>query len=519
MTTVPIRRALLSVSRKEGIVELARFLAERGAEILSTGGTATLLEKEGVPVKEVSAYTGSPEVMDGRVKTLHPRVHGGILARRGTKHIEDLEKLGGAPIDLVVVNLYPFEKVVAQPGAAIHEAVENIDIGGPSMVRSAAKNFESVAVVVDPSEYKALMEEIAERGGTTLKTRRRLASEAFQRTSLYDGAIGRYLSQVDAEGDELIRSEETFPPFLPLHFRKAQDLRYGENPHQEAAFYAEGDRFLPGLVQHQGKELSFNNILDLGGAWSLSCELPKPACAIIKHTNPCGVGVGEAALSAFLRAKETDPVSAFGGIVALNVACDAAAAAAMGELFLEIVVAPSYEEGALAVFAKKKNLRVLGLRDQDPFPGWDYKRVPGGLLVQTPDLPDHPEERVVVTKRQPTEEERRALELQWVVAKFVKSNAIVFGDATGTVGVGAGQMSRVDSSKLAAMKACRDPKGCVAASDAFFPFADGVEELAKVGITAVIQPGGSVRDEEVIQAANRLGMAMIFTKTRHFRHG
>jgi phosphoribosylaminoimidazolecarboxamide formyltransferase/IMP cyclohydrolase len=519
MTTVPIGRALLSVSRKEGLVELARFLHGRGVEILSTGGTASLLAKEGIPVKEVSAYTGSPEVMDGRVKTLHPRVHGGILARRGTKHLEDLEKLGGAPIDLVVVNLYPFERVIAQPGAAVPEAVENIDIGGPSMVRSAAKNFESVAVVVDPCDYKALMEEVAEKGGTTLATRRRLAAAAFQRTAQYDGAIGRYFSQVAVEQDELVRSEDTFPSFLPLFFHKAQDLRYGENPHQEAAFYAEGDRFLPGLFQHQGKELSFNNIMDLGGAWSLACELPKPSCAIIKHTNPCGVGLGEDALAAFLRAKETDPVSAFGGIVVLNIPCDAAAAQAMGDLFLEIVAAPSYDQGALAAFAKKKNLRVLSLRDQDPFPGWDFKRVPGGLLVQTPDLPDHQEERTVVTKRAPTNEERKALELQWTVAKFVKSNAIVFGDAAGTVGVGAGQMSRVDSSKIAAMKACRDPKGCVAASDAFFPFADGVEELARVGITAVIQPGGSIRDDEVIKAADRLGMAMIFTKTRHFRHG
>lgn len=519
MTTVPIRRALLSVSRKDGLVELARFLHGRGAEILSTGGTASLLEKEGIPVKEVSAYTGSPEVMDGRVKTLHPRVHGGILARRGTKHIEDLEKLGGAPIDLVVVNLYPFERVVAQPGTSIPEAVENIDIGGPSMVRSAAKNFESVAVVVDPSEYKPLMDEVADRGGTTLATRRRLAAAAFQRTAQYDGAIGWYLSQVGVESEELVRSDDTFPPFLPLFFRKQQDLRYGENPHQEAAFYAEGDRFVPGLVQHQGKDLSFNNIMDLGGAWALSCELPRPACAIIKHTNPCGVGLGGDALSAFLRAKETDPVSAFGGIVALNICCTAAAAEAMGDLFLEIVVAPSYDEGALAAFAKKKNLRVLSLKDQDPFPGWDFKRVPGGLLVQTPDLPDHPEERTIVTKRKPTEEEQKALQLQWVVAKFVKSNAIVFGDALGTVGIGAGQMSRVDSSKIAAMKACRDPKGCVAASDAFFPFPDGVEELAKAGITAIIQPGGSIRDEDVIKAADRLGLAMIFTKTRHFRHG
>lgn len=519
MKTVTVRRALLSVSRKEGLEGLARFLSQRGVEILSTGGTAKLLREAGVEAKDVSSYTGSPEVMEGRVKTLHPRIHGGILARRNQAHLADLDRIGGSPIDLVVVNLYPFERVIATPGAAIEEAVENIDIGGPSMVRSAAKNFESVTVVVDPADYGPLMQEMEREGGITLATRVRLSAKAFARTAQYDGAIARYLSTLRVETGELVRNGGTFPDFLPLFFRKAQELRYGENPHQEAAFYRENDRFLGALVQHQGKELSFNNLLDLNGAWALACDLPSPACAIIKHTNPCGVGLGKDAASAFLRAKETDPVSAFGGIVAFNVACDTEATRALSDLFLEIVVAPSFEEEALALFSKKKNLRVVSLKDQDPFPGWDLKRVAGGLLVQTQDLSEHPEERKVVTKRAPSKSETAGLELMWKVCKHVKSNAIVIGDAQGTVGVGAGQMSRVDSVKIAKMKACRDTKGCVAGSDAFFPFPDGLEELASGGVTAVIQPGGSVRDQEVVQAADRLKMAMVFTGARHFKHG
>jgi len=519
MKTATVHRALLSVSRKDGLVELARFLASKGVEILSTGGTAKLLKEEGIAVKEVSSYTGSPEVMGGRVKTLHPRIHGGILARRTQDHLADLERIGGAPIDLVVVNLYPFERVVASPGASIQEAVENVDIGGPSMVRSAAKNFESVTVVVDPSDYALLTQEIEREGGVTLPTRLRLAAKAFQRTSQYDGAIGRYLSTLAVETDDLVRDGVAFPEFLPLFFHKAQDLRYGENPHQEAAFYREGDRFLGSLIQHQGKELSFNNLLDLNGAWALACDLPVPACAIVKHTNPCGAARGKDAASAFLRAKETDPVSAFGGIVAFNVPCDGEAAKALADLFLEIVVAPAFDEEALQLFSKKKNLRVVQLKDQDPFPGWDLKRVSGGLLVQTQDLSGAPEERKVVTKRTPTKEEGAGLELMWKICKHVKSNAIVIGDSQGTVGVGAGQMSRVDSVKLARMKACRDTKGCVAASDAFFPFPDGVEELAAAGVTAVIQPGGSVRDHEVVTAADKLKLAMLFTGARHFKHG
>jgi phosphoribosylaminoimidazolecarboxamide formyltransferase/IMP cyclohydrolase len=519
MNTITVRRALISVSRKDNLPELAKFLAARGVELLSTGGTAKLLREEGLEVKDVSAYTDSPEVMGGRVKTLHPRVHGGILARRNEEHLKDLERLGGAPIDLVVVNLYPFERVVASPGASIGEAIENIDIGGPSMVRSAAKNFESVAVVVDPSDYPTLMEEIEREGGVTAKTRLALSAKAFQRTAHYDGAIARYLSVIQMEAGELVRNGGPFPKFLPLFFEKMQDLRYGENPQQEAAFYREGDRFLGALKQHQGKELSFNNILDLQGAWALACELPRPGCAVIKHTNPCGAAVGKDAESAYRRAFMTDSLSAFGGIVAFNTPCDGAAALALADIFLEIVVAPEFEPKALELLGRKKNLRVIELRDQDPFPGWDLKRVSGGLLVQSQDLPGLPEERRAVTKRQPTEEESAALELAWKVCKHVKSNAIVIGDSEGTVGVGAGQMSRVDSVKLARMKAFKETKGCVAASDAFFPFPDGVEELAAAGVTAVIQPGGSIRDPEVIEAANKLRLAMVFTGTRHFKHG
>lgn len=519
MKTVEIKRALISVSRKDGVADFARFLSGKGVELLSTGGTAKLLKEEGLPVMDVAAYTESPEVMGGRVKTLHPRVHGGILARRIPEHLADLERLGGKPIDLVVVNLYPFERVVASPGSSIEDAIENIDIGGPSMVRSAAKNFESVTVVVDPDDYAAIMEEIEREGGVTPATRLRLCKKAFQRTATYDGSIARHLSRIAVESDDLVRNGGTFPEFMPMFFDKVQDLRYGENPQQDAAFYREGDRFLAALSQHQGKELSFNNIMDLNGAWALACELPSPGCAIIKHTNPCGVGLGDTATAAFNRAKMTDPVSAFGGIVAYNTTCDGEAAQALSDMFLEIVAAPAFEPKALEILSRKKNLRVIELKDTDPFPGWDFKRVAGGLVVQTQDMPGLPEDRKVVTKRAPTDDEMKAMELTWKVCKHVKSNAIVFGEADGTVGIGAGQMSRVDAAKLARMKAFKDPAGCVAASDAFFPFPDGIEELAACGIKAVIQPGGSIRDAEVIDAADRLGLAMVFSGVRHFRHG
>ncbi len=519
LKTVAVHRALISVSRKDHLAEFARFLSGRGVEILSTGGTAKLLREQGVAVKDVSDYTGSPEVMEGRVKTLHPKVHGGILARRAEpSHLRDLESLGGAPIDLVIVNLYPFESVVAA-GAAIPEAVENIDIGGPSMVRSASKNFESVTVVVDTADYAPLMAEMEKEGGITGPTRLRLASKAFQRTAQYDGAIARYLSGLKVDEGELARNGGTFPEFLPLFFHKAQDLRYGENPQQQAAFYRDGDRFLGALKQKQGKELSFNNILDLQGAWALACEMPRPACAVIKHTNPCGAALGKTMAAAVRRALQTDPQSAYGGIVAFNAPCDGESAQVLADIFLEIVVAPAFDAKALEIFARKKNLRVIEMKDQDPFPGWDFKRVWGGLLAQTQDLPGLPEERRTVTKRVPTAEEMAALELAWIVCKHVKSNAIVLCDAEGTVGIGAGQMSRVDSTKIARMKAFKDTQGTAAASDAFFPFPDSVEQLAEAGATAVIQPGGSIRDAEVIAAADRLNVAMVFSGARHFRHG
>jgi len=519
MKTTALHRAVISVSDKRGIEDFARFLAERGVELLSTGGTFKALEKAGVKALEISEYTDSKEVMGGRVKTLHPRVHGGILAKRNEEHLADLESLGGLTIDLVVVNLYPFERVTASPGCAIPDAVENIDIGGPSMVRSAAKNFEAVTVVVSPGDYAPLMKEIETEGGVTPETRFRLAKKAFRRTAEYDAAISRYFSRITVRSGDLVRNGGTFPEFLPLFFRKKQDLRYGENPQQEAAFYGEDDRFLSALVQHHGKELSFNNIMDLNAAWSIVCELPEPGCAVIKHTNPCGAGLGTSALEAFERARVTDPLSSFGGIVTFNVPCDAAAAEAMKGIFLEIVAAPSFDDEALEILKKKKNLRIVTLRERDAFPGWDFRRVAGGLLVQTQDLPGRDEKREIVTRRKPTDEETNAMELAWTVCKHVKSNAIVIGDSTGTVGVGAGQMSRVDSVKIARMKAYRDTAGCVAASDAFFPFPDGIEELAAAGVTAVIQPGGSIRDKVVIEAADKAGMVMVFSGTRHFKHG
>jgi phosphoribosylaminoimidazolecarboxamide formyltransferase/IMP cyclohydrolase len=513
-------RAILSVSNKAGLVGFARQLEGLKFEIFSTGGTKKSMAEAGLKVRGISDITGFPEILDGRVKTLHPMVHGGILARRDLKeHMQELDSHKIGLIDLVVVNLYPFETVVSNPGTAIPEAVENIDIGGPSMVRSASKNFESVTVVVDPADYNDLMAEIEREGGVTGATRLRLAAKAFQRTAQYDGAIAKYLSDVKMDGSDMVRDGGPFPEFLPLFFHKAQDLRYGENPQQEAAFYRDGDRFLGALRQFQGKELSFNNILDLQGAWALACELPRHGCAIIKHTNPCGAGVARDAAAAVRRALLTDPTSAFGGIVAFNTPCDGEAAQVLADIFLEIVVAPAFEPKAMEIFGRKKNLRLIQLKDQDPYPGWDYKRVAGGLLVQTQDLRGLPEDRKVVTRRKPSAAEMAALELAWVVCKHVKSNAIVLCDAEGTVGVGAGQMSRVDSTKLARMKAFKDTKGTVAASDAFFPFADGVEQLAEAGVTAVIQPGGSIRDPEVIEAADKLKIAMVFSGARHFKHG
>jgi phosphoribosylaminoimidazolecarboxamide formyltransferase / IMP cyclohydrolase len=521
-----VRRALLSVYRKDGIADLARELATRGFEIVSTGGTAAALEQAGVKVVGVSDATGFPEILDGRVKTLHPKVHAGILARRDRpEHLEALGRLGIAPIDVVVVNLYPFEDKVAK-GAPFDEAVENVDIGGPTMVRAAAKNFRHVAVVVDPADYGLLVEQLDRKDGIDAATRLYFAQKAFRHTSRYEAAIAGYFAQVESrtEGFGVAESEDVFPYRLSLSFEKVQDLRYGENPHQRAAFYSDLGSTLYSVAaarKIQGKELSFNNILDLDAAWRLVTELSEPACVVVKHTNPCGTAIGETPLEACDRAWESDPVSAFGGVVALNRRVDAATAKKLAAVFVEAVIAPGFEGDAKKALAGKKNLRVM---DMDTtgihrVTGFDLRRVMGGMLAQEWDLHRLDRDKCeIVTQRKPTDEEWKALLLAWTVCKHVKSNAIVYANAFQTVGVGAGQMSRVDSARFAALKAQLPLAGTVVASDAFFPFRDGVDEIAKAGATAVIQPGGSVKDEEIIAAANEHKLAMVFTGVRHFRH-
>jgi len=516
-----VRRALLSVSDKSGIVELARGLSALGVQLVSTGGTAQLLAREGVPVTEVSAVTGFPEMLDGRVKTLHPKIHGGLLARRDdAKHQAALQAAGIDPIDLLVVNLYPFRSTVADPDCRLEDAVENIDIGGPAMLRAAAKNYGGVTVLVDPADYARVLDEIRSHGETTLETRFLLARKVFAHTATYDGAIAGYLASLDAAG---ARAE--YPAFLSLPFHKLQDLRYGENPHQSAAFYRD-ERPVPGALsgyrQVQGKELSYNNIADADAAWECVKQFEEPACVIVKHANPCGVALAQSAAAAYDKAFKTDPVSAFGGILAFNRALDLAAAQAINRQFAEVVIAPRVERDALSEFSRKANLRVLEIafaRESQPH---DYKRVGGGLLVQSSDArPISRAELKVVTKRSPSEAQWNDLLFAWRVAKFVKSNAIVFCRDAMTLGVGAGQMSRVDSVRIATQKAAAAKlalEGSVVASDAFFPFRDGVDVLAEARAAAVIQPGGSVRDEEVIAAANEHGLAMVFTGVRHFRH-
>ena len=520
------RRALLSVYRKDGLVDLAKGLVSRGFEIVSTGGTATELEKAGVAVTGVSKITGFPEILDGRVKTLHPIVHGGILARRDLpEHQAALEKHGIAPIDVVVVNLYPFEEKVAK-GCSFDEAIENIDIGGPTMVRAAAKNFRHVAVVVDPADYGLLLEQLDREGGIDAATRLYLAQKAFRHTGRYEAAIAGYFSQVEAREGAYVPAEtdETFPYRLSLTFEKVQDLRYGENPHQRAAFYSDLGSTLFSVAaarQMQGKELSFNNILDLDAAWRLVTEIDDPACVIVKHTNPCGTGTGASPLEAYERAWACDPTSAFGGIIAFNEKVDAAAAKKVTGQFVEALIAPGFEKAALEVLGKKTNLRVMNMDTTaiHKVSGFDMRRVMGGLLAQQWDLHRLERDRCeVVTKRRPSEEEWKALLFAWTVVKHVKSNAIVYSNAVQTVGVGAGQTSRVDSARIAAQKAVLPLAGTVVASDAFFPFRDGIDEIAKTGATAIIQPGGSVRDEETIAAADEHGVAMVFTGVRHFRH-
>jgi len=515
-----IQRAILSVTDKTGLVEFARKLSHLCVELISTGGTAKLLRDSGIPVKDISELTGFPEMLDGRVKTLHPKVHGGILHRReNPAHRSAVAEHGILPIDMVVVNLYAFEKTAAKPNVHFDELIENIDIGGPSMIRSAAKNFQDVAVVTAPADYDQIAEELAQSGGTlSSATRWRLAQKAFATTAAYDSAIASTLERVSANGRFDFHVEVAFPQTLRLSFNKVMDLRYGENPHQKAAMYSDGSgQGVANGRQLQGKELSYNNIVDLQAAWDLAQEFEEPVCAIIKHTNPAGTATGQTLVEAYKKALECDPVSAFGGVIGVNRPVDGAAAEEMAKLFLEVVAAPSFDEAARAKFASKKNLRLVEITDARQ--KWVLKNVSGGILLQDADVrPLAESDLKVVSKRQPTAEEKRALLFAWKVCKHVKSNAIVYARDGQTVGVGAGQMSRVDSCKIGAMKAVLPLKGTVAASDAFFPFPDGVEEIAGAGATAIIQPGGSVRDQEVIETANRLGLAMIFTGVRHFRH-
>ncbi|HEB93551.1 MAG TPA: bifunctional phosphoribosylaminoimidazolecarboxamide formyltransferase/IMP cyclohydrolase [Gammaproteobacteria bacterium] len=518
-----ITRALLSVSDKTGILDFARELHARGVEILSTGGTARLLADNGVPVIEVSDYTGFPEMMDGRVKTLHPKIHGGLLGRRGSDDAVMAEH-GIQPIDLVVVNLYPFAKTVARPDCDLALAIENIDIGGPTMLRAAAKNHAAVTVVVDASDYDGVLAEMDSHDGIVSDaTRYSLAVKTFEHTAHYDGAIANYLGAIDLAG-----GKDGFPRTYNIQWQKKQDMRYGENPHQKAAFYVEAhpaEASVATAKQLQGKELSFNNIADTDAALECVKQFEVPACVIVKHANPCGVAIAEDIHHAYDRAYRTDPTSAFGGIIAFNRSLDAFTARDIVEQqFVEVIIAPSIDDDARAILAEKKNVRVLACGDWgvERVAGLDYKRVNGGLLVQDRDLGMiTPEQLNVVTRRAPTAQELRDLLFTWQVAKYVKSNAIVYGRDGITIGVGAGQMSRVYSARIAAIKAADaglEVKDSVMASDAFFPFRDGLDSAAEVGISAVIQPGGSMRDAEVIAAADEHGIAMVFTGMRHFRH-
>jgi len=524
---VPVERALVSVYDKSGLADFARQLAACGIEIVSTGGTARLLRESGIAVRDVSDLTGWPEMLGGRVKTLHPKVHGGILFRRGDAgDRQQTAEHKIAPIDLVVVNLYPFEATAAKPDLTPEDLIENIDIGGPTMVRSAAKNFESVAVVTDPADYAAVAAEIATHGEVSLATRLGLARKAFALTARYDGKIATELERLSATNGSIELSQRpVLPARLHFAFTRRQELRYGENPHQRAALYTPAESTAWGLSaaqQLQGKELSYNNLVDLEAALALAGEFRKPAAVIVKHNNPCGTAEQDTLVEAYAKALACDPISAFGGVMAFNRPLDAATAEEVAKLFVECIAAPGYEPAALERFAAKKNLRLLQLPAVDSAgreAEWELKRISGGILVQEQDRHELAESDLkVVTRRAPTREEIEAMLFGWKVCKHVKSNAIVFARAGQTVGVGAGQMSRVDSVKIAVMKAQLPLTGSVVASDAFFPFPDGVEEAAKAGATAVIQPGGSVRDADVINAADRLGLAMVFCGVRHFRH-
>ena len=518
---IKIQRALISVSDKTGVLEFAQSLSGHGVEILSTGGTAKLLRDAGVAVTEVADYTGFPEMLDGRVKTLHPKIHAGILGRRDLPaHVAQMKTHGFAPIDLVVVNLYPFRETVARPNVTLAEAIENIDIGGPAMVRSAAKNYAGVAVVTDPQDYAVVAKELSDEGGLSSATRFRLACKAFSHMAEYDGAISNYLTALDGAG-----KPGEFPTRLNVQFDQVQTLRYGENPHQQAAFYRDlkpAPGTLANYQQLQGKELSYNNIADADAAWECVKSFSQTACVIVKHANPCGVAVADQQLEAYRRAFATDPTSAFGGIIAFNREVDAATAEAVTKQFVEVLIAPSYSAAALTVLKQKTNVRVLSVELALSHHRWDMKRVGGGLLLQSPDSAlVEGRDLKIVSKQQPTAAQLDDMIFAFRVAKFVKSNAIVFCAEGRTLGIGAGQMSRVDSTRLASMKAQQaglNLANSVAASDAFFPFRDGLDVIADAGAKAVIQPGGSIRDDEVIAAADEHGMVMALTGVRHFRH-
>jgi phosphoribosylaminoimidazolecarboxamide formyltransferase / IMP cyclohydrolase len=517
-----IQRALLSVTDKTGLVDFARRLAGMGVELISTGGTAKLLRESGIAVKDISDLTGFPEMLDGRVKTLHPKVHGGILhVRDNPQHLAAVTEHGIQPIDMVVVNLYAFEKTASRPGVAFHDLIEDIDIGGPSMVRSAAKNFQDVAIVTSPADYDDICKEMyAHDGSLLLATKWRLAQKAFATTAAYDAAIASTLESIapPEDGKFIVGTREGFPETLRLSFRKVFNLRYGENPHQKAALYGDGSgKGVANARQLQGKELSYNNIVDLQAAWDLAQEFEEPVVAIIKHTNPCGIAVALTLSEAYQRALECDPVSAFGGVIGVNRPIDAVTAAEMAKLFLEVVAAPRFDNAAREIFASKKNLRLVEVEPMEQ--RWVLKNVSGGVLLQDNDLrPLTASDLRVVSDREPTEQEMRDMLFAWKVCKHVKSNAILYARNGQTTGVGAGQMSRVDSARIGAMKSVLGIEGSVAASDAFFPFPDGVEVIAEAGATAIIQPGGSVRDQEVVDTANKLGLAMVVTGVRHFRH-
>ena len=548
-----IKRAVVSVSDKTGVIDFVRTLADFGVEIISTGGTAKSLREAGLKVIDVSEITGFPEMMDGRVKTLHPKVHGGLLALRDNPdHVAAMQQQGIEPIDMVVVNLYPFAETIRRQGVTKEDAIEQIDIGGPAMIRSAAKNAQDVAVVVSPQQYDNIVTEMkAHDGALSDLTRNRLAVEAFEQTATYDLMVSAYLRSIDSSDHKIAEmtkagiamgaggshglitspssgiddfSMETFHGSLPgqksWSIGKKADLRYGENPHQIAALYQTSIKGgLANAVVLAGKEMSFNNYIDADAAWQLVCDFSETACAIIKHTNPAGVGLGATVAEAYRRALATDPVSAFGGIVAFNKPVDEEAAQEVTKIFTEVLIAPDYEASALQLLKTKKNLRILRMPSVETAKGIEFKHISGGMLVQTRDTHQlNKEDLKVVTSRQPTEEEIEALLFAWTVCKHTKSNAIVYARSNQTVGVGAGQMSRIDSVKIGAMRAQLPVPGSVLASDAFFPFRDGIDEAAKHGITAVIQPGGSVRDDEVIAAANEHGLAMVFTGIRHFKH-